>query len=121
MGERKTKTGDIDEGQMSKARKEEEEKVVNLEDLIERPARTPIRDLVNKVITIKDYEIVKGVRGEYVIMYTVEHGEVYTFSKVILDQLLRLGDTFKKGIMVRARVYKKGRYFILGPTQSQTR
>jgi len=87
--------------------------VMDIGELLQEKLGRPLRELEGKVITIEDFVELQGRRGPFVIMKTREHGDVYTFSKVVIAQLKQIEEWFNKGIAVRAKVVKEKRYWRL--------
>jgi hypothetical protein len=117
MSKEKPKTGDKGEPQMSlggiQVPVKKEEKIVNIGEVLFGTGGKSLRELEGQIITVEDFVELQGVKAPYVVMKTVEYGDVYTFSRVIMDQLRKLADYFARGYKVRAKVVKKGRYWTL--------
>jgi hypothetical protein len=124
MSKDKNQKGDVNEPQMSlggiqipvkkvEDKKPKEEKVVNIGDVLGTAMGKRLAELEGQVITIEDFVELQGVKAPYVVMKTKEYGDVYTFSRVVIDQLKKMQEWFNAGYKVRAKVTKKGRYWTL--------
>ena len=74
---------------------------------------TPLADLLGKIITIVYARIDKIMNNDYAIITTEEYGDVYTFSRVVVDQVKDMIPQFSMGVKIRACITKKRRYFTL--------
>jgi len=74
---------------------------------------TPLADLLGKVVTITYARIDKVMNNDYAILTTEEYGDVYTFSRVVVDQVKEMIPHFNMGVKIRACIAKKRRYFTL--------
>jgi len=108
------------------------EEVVTEKDIIveyKTTTRKSLRELVDKNIIITGVELRTGRKGEFVVITAIdldtgEESEYYTFSRVIISELMRYKSLFESGKKLKVRVCyekNKGYLYLCEPTKESNK
>ena len=104
------------------------EKIVNPEDIIveyKTATRRSLKELIDKNIIIENIELRAGRKGEFMIVTAIdldsgEESEYYTFSRVIISELMMFKSLFESGKKLKARICyerNKGYLYLCEPSK----
>ena len=108
------------------------EEVVKPEDVIveyKTTTRKSLRELVDKNVIIENIELRTGRKGEFIVVTAVdlssgEESEYYTFSRVIISELMRYKSLFESGKKLKVRIChekSKGYLYLCEPTKESNK